>query len=325
MKLLAGLDIGGTKCAVSLGRAADGRVELEDKRMFPTPSTPEEALRKLGDSLEEMLAGRPRTGALAGIGISCGGPLDSEKGIVMSPPNLPGWDGIDVVSPYRERYGVPVGLHNDANACALAEWQWGAGQGLRNVIFLTFGTGMGAGLILDGRLYAGTSDMAGEIGHVRMAEEGPVGYGKEGSFEGFCSGNGIARLAQLEALKRLQSGEKPELCPSMEQLASLDARKVGEAAERGDELALEIMRRVGEKLGAGLAVLVDLLNPQMIVIGSIYGRQRAILEPYALAKLKEEAHPLALGQCRIVPARFGEQIGDYASLSVADYASKKGR
>jgi glucokinase len=228
---------------------------------------------------------------------------------------------VDIVTPFRGRYGVAAALQNDANACALAEWQWGAGKGSDHMIFLTFGTGMGAGLILNGRLYAGANDMAGEVGHVRMAEQGPGGYGKTGSFEGFCSGGGIAHLAQLEALKRLQRGEKPPLCPGLEHLSALDARTVGEAALRGDELALAVMRQTGEQLGAGLALLVDILNPQCIVIGSIYGRQQSLLEPYALAKLKEEAHPLSYGACRIVPAFFGEQIGDYASLSVAHYAS----
>ncbi|QNK54429.1 ROK family protein [Paenibacillus sp. PAMC21692] len=321
MKLLAGLDIGGTKCAASIGAASDGTIELLDKKQFPTPSTPEETIIRLGDTLIELLALQGSDAVPAGIGISCGGPLDSRTGLVLSPPNLPGWDTIDVVSPVRERFGVSTLLQNDANACALAEWQWGAGKGLDQMIFLTFGTGMGAGLVLNGKLYAGTNDMAGEIGHIRMADDGPGGYGKTGSFEGFCSGGGIAHLAQLEALKRLQRGERPPLCPTLEQLPFLDARMVGKAAERGDELALAVMRQTGEKLGAGLALLVDLLNPQCIVIGSIYGRQQSLLEPYAMAKLKKEAHPRALAACRIVPAFFGEQIGDYASLSVALYAS----
>ena len=325
MKLLAGVDIGGTKCAVSLGNVVDGGVELRAKRRFPTPSAPEETIRCLSGALDELLAEQSSAASLAGIGISCGGPLDSRRGVVLSPPNLPGWQEVDVVTPFRERYGVPAALQNDANACALAEWQWGAGQGLDNMIFLTFGTGMGAGLIFDRRLYSGANDMAGEIGHVRVAEQGPGGYGKTGSFEGFCSGGGIAHLAQLEALKRLQRGERPPLCSSLDRLASLDARTVGEAARRGDELALAVMRQTGEMLGAGLALLVDLLNPQLIVIGSIYGRQQTLLEPYALAKLKAEAHPRSYAACRIVPAFFGEQIGDYASLSVAHYTSAGSR
>ena len=112
----------------------------------------------------------------------------------MSPPNLPGWDNIDIVKQIKTHFGVPVHLQNDANACALAEWKFGAGRGTKNMVFLTFGTGLGAGLILDGKLYSGTNDNAAELGHIRLDRFGPVGFGKTGSFEGFCSGGGIAQL-----------------------------------------------------------------------------------------------------------------------------------
>lgn len=254
------------------------------------------------------------------MGISCGGPLDSRSGLILSPPNLPGWDRVDVVGPFRDKYGVPAALQNDANACALAEWKWGAGRGMRNVIFLTFGTGMGAGLILDGKLYKGTNDMAGEVGHMRMEADGPVGYGKAGSFEGFCSGGGIARLAQAFALRRIQEGRPPSFCPSMDRLAHITARSVGEAARQGDELALEVFRLVGKQLGRGLAVLVDILNPECIIIGSIYGRQLPVLEPVVMEELRKEAIPRSLSACKVVPAGLGEQVGDYAALSLAVYA-----
>ena len=131
-------------------------------------------------------------GDISAIGISCGGPLNSKKGVILSPPNLPGWDNIEIVNIIKDRLDVPAKLQNDANACALAEWKYGAGRGSNNMIFLTFGTGFGAGLILDGRLYNGVNCMSGEIGHVRLTEYGPVGYGKAGSCEGYCSGGGIA-------------------------------------------------------------------------------------------------------------------------------------
>src|SRR5690606_15592063 len=141
---------------------------------------------------------------LAAIGISCGGPLDSRRGVILSPPNLPGWDRIPVVEVFQQAFKVPVALQNDANAGALAEWLWGAGRGSHNMIFLTFGTGMGAGLILNGQLYSGTNDLAGEVGHIRLAPDGPVGYGKAGSFEGFCSGGGIKQLATDRAKMALK-------------------------------------------------------------------------------------------------------------------------
>lgn len=313
---LAGIDIGGTKCAVSLGRAEGGRVRPIDRRQFATPDAPQAALVQLADALNALLAAHPDVD-LSAIGVSCGGPLDSRRGLILSPPNLPGWDRIDVLTPFRERFSAPAALQNDANACALAEWQWGAGRGCRSIIFLTFGTGMGAGLVLDGRIYAGASDSAGEVGHVRLAENGPLGYGKRGSFEGFCSGGGIARLAQMRALAAIQAGEPPAFCPTPGELETVTAETVGIAAQAGDRLAIEVYETVGHYLGRGLAMLVDVINPERIVIGSIYGRQRALLEPVALRVLREEAHPHALAACEVVSAGLGERVGDYAGLAVA--------
>lgn len=320
--LLGGLDIGGTKCAAVLGRATADGIEIVGKRMFPTPKTPALALSALTEALDSLLEQHSGRDALAAVGVSCGGPLDSRKGLIMSPPNLPGWDLIDVVTPLRERYRVPAAVQNDANACALAEWKWGAGRGTRNMIFLTFGTGMGAGLILNGALYAGTSDMAGEVGHMRLADDGPVGFGKSGSFEGFCSGGGIAQLASTMAREWQAEGGKSALIDphGLEPEGGLTARAVGEAAQSGDELALRIMERVGRQLGRGLAILVDVLNPERVVIGSIYARQEALLAPVALEELRREALSHSLAVCEIVPSGLGEHVGDAASLSVAQYA-----
>jgi glucokinase len=311
------MDIGGTKCAVTLGRVKKQGVELLVRKRFPTPPTPQETIDLLMDSMERLLEENHSDEPLQAIGISCGGPLDSRSGLILSPPNLPGWDRIDCVTPIRGRFGVPVGLQNDANACALAEWKWGAGKGTKNMIFLTFGTGMGAGLILNGELYSGTNDMAGEVGHVRLAEDGPVGYGKAGSFEGFCSGGGIALLAKDRAKAAIEEGNPPLFCSSIEALDQVTAKKVGEAAQQGDPLALDIFREVGMRLGQGLAILVDVLNPERIVIGSIYGRQQPILEPLVMEYLAKEALPENFKACQVVPAGLGEVVGDVASLSVA--------
>ena len=316
MTILAGINIGGTKSAACLGVTGEAGVRVLGKRRFPTPSTPQATLVGFHTVLAEQLAEQGFS-APAAIGVSCGGPLDSRRGLILSPPNLPGWDHIDVVTPLREWFGVPAAVQNDANACALAEWQWGAGRGCRNMVFLTFGTGMGAGLILDGRLYAGTNDLAGEVGHVRLAPDGPLGYGKAGSFEGFCSGGGIANLAARVAEERLQAGQAPAFCLTPAGVPAITAEMVGQAAQAGDPAALEVFEIVGRHLGQGLAILVDILNPERIVIGSIYGRQRSLLEPIALAVLRQEALPLALSACQIVPAGLGESVGDLASLSVA--------
>ena len=321
MTYLAGIDIGGTKCTVCIGLAQGTGVTILDRRQFATPDSPEATLTALSDGLTALLKEHPEA-PLSAVGVSCGGPLDSARGLILSPPNLPGWDRVDVVTPFRVRFGVPAALQNDANACAVAEWRWGAGRGVQSLVFLTFGTGMGAGLILDGRLYAGASDMAGEVGHVRLAEDGPLGYGKRGSFEGFCSGGGIARLAQSRALEAIQAGAPPTFCPTLADLDGITAASVGKAAEAGDPLAREIYETVARYLGRGLAMLVDVLNPERIVIGSIYGRQQTLLEPVALATLRDEAHPHALAACEIVPAGLGEHVGDFAGLAVALMATQ---
>ena len=297
------------------GRGSRDEIRILGKRRFATPPSPQAALAQIEAELDELL--EETGGVLSAIGISCGGPLDSRRGLVLSPPNLPGWDRIDVVTPFRVRYGVPAALQNDANAAALAEWRWGAGRGCRNVIFLTFGTGMGAGLILDGRLYSGTNDLAGEVGHIRLQPDGPLGYGKAGSFEGFCSGGGIARLAAQMAADEIRAGRPPAYCPSLADLASVTAEKVAEAAHQGDALARQVYEIAARELGRGLAILVDVLNPERIVIGSIYARQMDLLREKMLETLREEALPEALAVCQVVPAGLGEAVGDLASLSVA--------
>ncbi|WP_028549704.1 ROK family protein [Paenibacillus sp. UNC451MF] len=324
MSILAGIDIGGTKCAVSLGKPDDKGtgIKLIHKDIIATPREPEKAIEQLITIVEGML-NRFDLASPGAIGISCGGPLDCKAGVIVSPPNLPHWHGLNVTRPFHDHFHTDVGLQNDANACALAEWQWGAGKGSRNMIFLTFGTGMGAGLILDGKLYSGTNDMAGEVGHMRMTSTGPYGYGKWGSFEGYCSGGGIARLAQSMVLNHLHAGRSPSFCANIEQLKDITAEAVGVSAQAGDPLALEIMGIVGERLGESISWMIDMLNPERIIVGSIYGRQRSILEPIVLDKIQKDAHPYSASVCTVVPAGLGERIGDYASLSVALHQMKQ--
>lgn len=318
---LIGLDIGGTKCAVLLGELSnEGNIKVLDKLVYPTSENraPDKMLPKLKNGITEILKRQQLSAKdIAAIGISCGGPLDSKKGVVMSPPNLPGWDDVHIVSYFENQFPVPVAIQNDANACALAEWKFGAGRGTSNMIFLTFGTGLGAGLILDGKLYSGTNDNAGEVGHIRLENFGPVGYGKSGSFEGFCSGGGIAQLARLKAIETFQMGGKVVYCKGFDELMSVTAQDVAEAANNGDPLALSVYETCGTYMGKGLAVLIDILNPECIVIGSIYIRASHLLIPSLEKTLNIESLPLARKVCRIVPAELEEQIGDIASLSVA--------
>ncbi len=313
---LLGIDIGGTKCAVIYGIDTDGALAVADKVKFATTGV-DETLARI---LSEVKAMAQRHGLDASntkaVGISCGGPLDSRRGIVQSPPNLPGWDDIPIVRLVEEATGIRAALQNDANACALAEWKYGAGRGTRNMVFLTFGTGMGAGLVLDGKLYAGTNDNGGEVGHIRLSDFGPVGYGKAGSFEGFASGGGIAQLAQSAAKEQLMMGRKVAWCPDGD-LSAITAKTVAEAAAAGDALAIEVYKTSATYLGKALSILIDILNPEVIAIGSIFVRAEQLIRPFMQAVIDREALPAAAAVCQVKPAELGEQIGDFASLSIA--------
>ena len=288
-----GLDIGGTKCALVIG---DRTGKVLARWQVATADYGADWQRLINDLLKnaEGIYTRPLA-----AGVSCGGPLSSARGVIMSPPNLPGWDDVHIVEWLQNRINVPTFLQNDANACALAEWQFGAGRGCKNMVFLTFGTGMGAGLILDGRLYAGTNDMAGEAGHMRLAPDGPEGYGKRGSFEGFCSGGGIRQLAQMELGK------------------DLSCKQLCELTDAGDADARRVLEKSADYLGRALAVLIDILNPERIVIGSIYARAERHFKDGALSAIRREALSLSSGVCEIVPAGLGDSIGDIAALSIA--------
>ena len=267
MKNLLGIAIGGTKCIAVLGIEENNEIRILGSRRFATreaggPYGAFERFAAFGDELLDEFGIIPDA-----VGIACGSPLDPVTGVIQSPANLPGWDNIPAVRLMEEHFGVPAFLENDANAGALAEWRFGAAKGYRHAAFLTFGTGLGSGLILNGQLYGGASDMAGECGHIRLAPFGPVGCSKIGSAEGFCSGGGIAQLARDMVYERIMAGEKPALSPTIDGLGKLTAKSVAEAAYAGDELAKSIYALSGEMLGRTLAIMIDLLNLEVIVIG----------------------------------------------------------
>ena len=310
-----GFDIGGTKCAVSLGRTETSggskALVIEKRAEVATEKAPEKTLEALAPYVREYL----KEADVKGAGISCGGPLDAKRGILLTPPNLPGWHGFDICGYIEKNFALTSRLCNDANACALAEWKYGAGRGCGNMIFLTFGTGLGAGLIFNGRLYEGANGNAGEIGHIRLKKKGPYGYGKEGTFEGFCSGGGIARLAAQAAQTKK---EMPRCVTEMGGVEKITAKKLAEYAFGGDRFALKVFEKSGEMLGCGLAAIIDALNPERIVIGGVYMRSQQLLMPAMRKVLEREALKEALSACTIVPAELRENVGDYAAIAVAE-------
>lgn len=287
-----GVDIGGTTTAVSLGQG-DGTILK--KEQFATVGTPQEILEKCASIIETY----QKIESITAIGISCGGPLDSVKGVIQSPPNLPGWDEIEAVSYFEDRFGVSTYLENDANACALAEWYWGAGKGSSSMIFLTFGTGLGAGLILDSRLYRGVNGLAGEVGHIRIATDGPECYYKKGSWESYCSGCGISGLYELATQE----------CRSAKEICLL--------AEQGDPIACDVIHQSGSKLGLGIAMLIDLLNVERIIIGSIFERSEGLFRSTMEEVIEQEALQVSRKSCTILPSALGDSLGDMAALGVA--------
>ena len=317
-----GVDIGGTKCAVILGKgelSENTESFIIDKIKFPTEVTCgwKAVLNEILEKCDELLSrNNVNNTDLIGVGISCGGPLDSKKGTINCPPNLPDWDNVPIVKIVSEHFGVKCVLHNDANACAVAEWRFGAGKGYNNLVFLTFGTGMGAGLILDGKLYCGTNDCAGEVGHIRLAEDGPVGYGKAGSFEGFCSGGGIKNLAQLTARKYLAENKESVLFKTEDDIEKLDAKIVADAMYQGDKFAKEVYLKCAEYLGRGLSIIIDIINPEAVVIGSIYERNQEFFSQIVNDVIKKEALTFNADVCKIIPAELGDSIGDFAALGV---------
>ncbi len=313
-KTVIGLDIGGTKCAVTLAVITDGEEpNIIEKYKFPTEKNqPYKVLEEFSAAIDRILSENSlKYSDISGIGISCGGPLNSKTGVVMSPPNLPGWDNIAVCEYFESKTKIPCKLQNDANACAVAEWKYGAGKGLKNVVFLTFGTGLGAGLIIDGKLYSGHSDNAGEIGHVRLEENGPIGYGKAGSCEGFCSGSGIAKLGIIAMREKGEDCSLYKACGGDE--ARLDAKLIAELAYSGDALARSVYDKCAEKLGRTLAILCDVIDPELIILGGVYMRSADLLREKMTAVLKAEA----LNPCPAVAAGLGEKVGDYAAISLA--------
>ena len=312
-RVVLGVDIGGTKCAVALG-TLDG--EILARRSEPTASetrTPEAVIASLIELARELLAERAiKTADVIGMGISCGGPLDTVTGVIHSPPNLPEWKAVPVKAMFEKALGMPARVENDANATALAEWIYGAGRGAKNVIFMTMGTGIGAGLILDGRLYRGTNDLAGEVGHQTVLMNGPLcGCGKRGCLEAVASGPAIARLARESMM---YGRHRRVLALAGGRPGAITAAHVVEAAHEGDAFALQILGEAGTYMGLGIANLIQILNPERVIIGTIAVHAgELILRPIREA-VAEFAWERSSKVCEIVPAELGDRAQDLAAI-----------
>lgn len=311
---LLGHDVGGTKLAVVI---ADRNGNILHKVRRPTDAErgPEAVVATLVDMSREAMARACLSSSdLAGVGVSCGGPLDTETGVVYAPPNLPGWDEVPLKAWLERALSLPAFVENDANAGALAEWSFGAGRGFRHMVYMTMSTGIGGGIILDGRLYRGPNDTAGEVGHMTIVENGPAcGCGKRGCLEALCSGPSIARRAREKAhaapdsLLIALAGGDPD---------RITAETVMDAARKNDPCARQIVDETARYMATGLGNIVNVLNPEIIVIGTILVKAGDLLLEPIREYLRRETWERVYDTVRVEPAGLGDEVGDLAAIAV---------
>lgn len=298
-QLLVGIDVGGTKCVALLGDTA-GRVLDRVQWASDAEQGPAPMLERIERESRRLIAS---AGQVAGVGISIGGPLDAGRGLILSPPNLPGWDRIPLREQMQQSLGLPVRVEHDAAACALAEYLWG-GWGSPDVLaYLTCGTGFGLGLVVNGKVYGGAGGRRPEVGHWRMRDDGPCAFGKSGSAEAMCSGSGLTKLAAWLYPERWPNG--------------LAGPELSRLARAGDADAREVLLTNARYTGRVCAMLADLLTPDVITLGSL---ARYLGDPWLneiQEEFRRETEKLALELCRVAPAGLGERIGDLSALAAA--------
>ncbi len=298
-----GLDVGGTKCAALVGNRA-GEVLARSQWPSDAPRGPEAMIDDLVAHGRALMA---EHAGVESVGVSIGGPLDMQRGIVLGPPNLPGWENVPLAARLRETFGLPVRVMHDAAACALAELTFGLGRDLPpdpTLAYLTCGTGFGAGLIVQGRVFRGAGGHAPEFGHVQLDHVGPGGptaFDQPGSAEALCSGPGLSRIAAWQYPQRWQAS-----LPPPEALVKL--------ASQGDVDARRVIDRHAQYTGKACAILIDLLRPHAIVLGSL----ARYLPGEWLARVRETAAasalPEAIEHCRIEPSKLGDRLQDLSAL-----------
>lgn len=311
--IIAGIDIGGTKIALALADENGQRLSLY---RFPTGVEQgphrilNHAITEIGRMVEEA------NGNLRGIGVGCGGPLDRQRGLILSPPNLPDWDEFPIVELLEKRFGVSVVLDNDANAAAMGEHQYGAGLGLRNLVYFTISTGIGGGVIINGEIVHGVADGAGEVGHMMVQPNGPAcGCGARGCMEAICSGTSIARRAR-ERLTNAQSSMAIKVSAGHEMTAQI----VAEAAREGDALAREIWDETIYYLAIGVGNIISALAPEAVILG---GGVTAVGEQL-FAPLRSQVQSMVkifpAEKINILQAALGGDSGIYGALILGQHA-----
>ncbi|MBW7935408.1 MAG: ROK family protein [Gemmatimonadaceae bacterium] len=310
-QFVIGVDIGGTNLVVG-AMPTDGSREI-GVHTLPTRAAlgAEAVVQRIVEMIETTIATVQReTGAtraqFAGVGIGCPGPLDREQGIVIVTPNL-GWTDYPLRAHIIERVGLPATLDNDANCATLGEWWLGAAKGGRHVVGITLGTGIGGGLILDGRLFHGASDAAGEIGHTTIEANGRrCGCGNYGCLEAYASGPAIASRAR-EALAGGEASVLRDLCEG--DLAALTAATVYKASAQGDAIASDVVKETARFLGIGVANILNVYNPDVVVLAGGVAKAGDSLFVPLRAEVRRRAFKPAVEACRIVPGSLEGSAG----------------
>lgn len=302
--LLVGVDIGGTKVAAGLV-SPDGTIVKQTRAAMSASGTAQAGLASAETAITSLLQGE--TGAAIGrIGVVCPGPLDPTSGVVINPPNLPCWRNYPLAAELQRVYGVPAKLENDANAAGLAEALWGGGRGYASVFYVCIGTGIGTGLILDGKIYNGRTGAAPEGGHVSIDYRGPrCGCGKMGCIEALASGTAIAARARERAAQdggsRLWAGAGGS--------ETITAESVVQAWREGDPLATNVLRESAHSLTIWMGNMIDLLEPEVIVIGGGMGRVFSEWLPEIRKELPDWCVNSRALEIPMVTAKYGADSG----------------
>ncbi len=310
-RLIIGLDLGGTKIAAALA-TADGQVLRRHRVPTPARQGPDAVVVALRQAIEQL--GKTDVGQVSAIGVGAPGPYNSQLQVVSSSPHLAGWQDVPLKQMLEDRLGTLTFVDNDANVAALGEHRFGAGIGTNHMIYITVSTGIGGGLILGGKLYTGASGAAGEIGHMTVEVNGPrCQCGNYGCWEALASGTALAR----EAVRKLEAGAESRILElAGGDLGRVKAEVVFEASQQGDKLARSLIERAGYYLGVGLASLIDIFNPEMIVIGGgMANMGEALLAP-ARTVARQRAFALPGSVARIVPARLGDDSGVLGAVAL---------
>jgi glucokinase len=302
------VDLGGTKVVTAI---VSRKGQVMAREYYPTLADegPGSVINRIHAAIDRLLwANGVNVSELHSISVACAGAIDMSQGLVTSSPNLPGWCAIPFRDIMREKYGVNTYLINDAKAAALGECSFGAGRGVNNLVYLTVSTGIGGGIIIDGKLYFGSSGSAGEVGHMTIDVNGPkCNCGNIGCWETLASGTAVAR----EARRRISGGERSSLTETVEgRIEDITAEKVGAAAQLGDSLALDIIGKAATYLGVGMVNLVNIFNPDMIIVGGGMAKVGDLLLNPAKQIVRGRAFLVSAQAVRIVLA----QLGDYAGV-----------